>query len=170
MSDLWGTPQALFDKLDREFQFTLDVCALPENAKCVRYFTPEQDGLKQDWSGVVWMNPPFGPGIEKWLAKARDHAKHHPTVFDGWDASHLTNQGVVVAIVPTRTNAPWWHEFVMQASEIRFIKKKVKFVSSDHNGVGFTGHAIVIFRPSAKRVTVSSFEWISRTDTRKEEV
>ena len=46
-TDLWGTPQDLFDKLDAEFHFNLDVCALPENAKCERYYTPEQDGLVQ---------------------------------------------------------------------------------------------------------------------------
>ncbi len=55
---LWETPQAFFDALDAEFGFTLDVCALPENAKCERYFTPEADGLKQEWRGVCWMNPP----------------------------------------------------------------------------------------------------------------
>lgn len=52
-TDLWGTPQDLFDKLDAEFHFNLDVCALPENAKCERYYTPEQDGLVQEWSGTT---------------------------------------------------------------------------------------------------------------------
>ena len=49
-TDMWETPQELFDELDREFHFTLDVCAVPENAKCERYFTPAQNGLKQDWT------------------------------------------------------------------------------------------------------------------------
>lgn len=49
-TDMWETPQALFDELDKEFHFTLDVCAVPENAKCERYFTPAQNGLKQDWN------------------------------------------------------------------------------------------------------------------------
>ena len=48
-SDLWETPQDFFDELNREFHFNLDVCALPENAKCARYFTPEQDGLQKNW-------------------------------------------------------------------------------------------------------------------------
>ena len=51
-TDVWATPQYLFDKLNQVFGFNLDVCALPENAKCERYFTPEIDGLKQDWQGV----------------------------------------------------------------------------------------------------------------------
>ena len=50
-TDLWATPQDFFDALDREYHFDLDVCALPENAKCAEYFTPEVDGLAQDWTG-----------------------------------------------------------------------------------------------------------------------
>ena len=46
-SDLWETPQDLFDEPDKEFHFTLDVCALPENTKCTAYYTPEMDGLSQ---------------------------------------------------------------------------------------------------------------------------
>lgn len=52
-TDLWATPQGFFDELDAEFHFDVDVCALPENAKCARYYTPEQDGLKQAWGGVA---------------------------------------------------------------------------------------------------------------------
>ena len=51
-TDLWATPQDFFDELDKEFHFNLDPCALPENAKCDKFFTPEQDGLKQSWGGV----------------------------------------------------------------------------------------------------------------------
>ena len=51
-TDLWETPQEFFDALDAEFHFTLDTCALPENAKCARYYPPEQDGLSQPWKGV----------------------------------------------------------------------------------------------------------------------
>jgi DNA N-6-adenine-methyltransferase (Dam)/AT hook motif len=59
-SDVWSTPQDFFDHLDAEFHFTLDVCATAENAKCPRYFSPEQDGLAQDWgTAIVWMNCPY---------------------------------------------------------------------------------------------------------------
>lgn len=47
---MWETPQDFFDKLNDEFHFTLDVCAIESNAKCSNYFTPEIDGLKQDWN------------------------------------------------------------------------------------------------------------------------
>ena len=69
-TDLWETPQDFFEKLDQEFGFELDVCALPENAKCSRYFSPIDDGLEQDWTGVCWCNPPYGREIEKWVKKA----------------------------------------------------------------------------------------------------
>lgn len=51
-TDVWATPQDLFDKLNAEFDFNLDPCALPENAKCKKYFTPELNGLTQCWGGV----------------------------------------------------------------------------------------------------------------------
>lgn len=51
-TDLWETPQEFFDRLNDEFQFEIDVCALPENAKCNRYYTPEMDGLSMPWGGV----------------------------------------------------------------------------------------------------------------------
>lgn len=64
-TDLWATPQDLFDELNAEFHFEVDVCALPENAKCEKYFSPEHDGLKQHWNGVCWCNPPYGRKIGK---------------------------------------------------------------------------------------------------------
>lgn len=69
-TDVWATPQDLFNKLNTVFSFDLDVCALPENAKCERYFTPEADGLKQEWRGTCWMNPPYGREISDWIQKA----------------------------------------------------------------------------------------------------
>lgn len=50
-TDMWETPQDFFDELNKEFHFTCDVCATKENAKCAKYYTPEQDGLKQTWGG-----------------------------------------------------------------------------------------------------------------------
>ena len=66
----WSTPQDFFDELDKEFNFTLDPCSTSENAKCAKYFTVEDDGLKQDWSNdVVFMNPPYGREIKHWIKK-----------------------------------------------------------------------------------------------------
>lgn len=73
-TDLWETPQGFFDELDREFHFELDVCATSENAKCRRFYTKEQDGLAQPWTGRVWCNPPYGREIGKWVKKAFETA------------------------------------------------------------------------------------------------
>ena len=69
-SDLWYTPQDFYDKLNAEFHFETDVCAVASNAKCAKFFTPEMDGLLQDWTGVCWMNPPYGRTIRYWMEKA----------------------------------------------------------------------------------------------------
>src|SRR5262249_7976971 len=77
----WETPQWFFEQLDAEFGFTLDVCAQPVNAKCPRFFTPEDDGLAQPWEGVCWCNPPYGKNvIDPWIAKARQSAMRGATV------------------------------------------------------------------------------------------
>src|SRR5262245_1988437 len=89
LSDDWATPQDLFDELNTEFNFTLDVCALPDNAKCPTYYTPADDGLTQPWAGTVWCNPPYGRTIGQWIEKAIDAARCGATV---------------VALVPARTD------------------------------------------------------------------
>lgn len=69
-TDLWATPQDFYDKLNSEFHFTLDPCATPHNAKCVKFYTKEQDGLRQDWGGnTVFCNPPYGRDIYAWVRK-----------------------------------------------------------------------------------------------------
>lgn len=108
-TDLWATPQGFFDELNKEFAFTTDVCAIPENAKCDRFFSPETDGLKQDWSGVCWCNPPYGKEIGKWVKKAHD------------------SRCTVVGLLPARTDTKWFHEYILGKAEIRFIKGRLKF-------------------------------------------
>lgn len=132
MNTTWATQQKFFDKVNAHFgPFDLDVCALPDTTKCARYFTPEIDGLAQEWTGTVWMNPPYGcDNLDKWLKKAQNAA---------------TRGATVVCLVPTRTNPPWWHEWVMKAHEIHFIVKKLSF-DGPKDGVPFTGHALVVFR------------------------
>jgi phage N-6-adenine-methyltransferase len=127
---LWETPQDFFDELDREFGFTLDVCALPENAKCRRYFSPERDGLKQDWTGVCWMNPPYGREIGEWVAKAFESAR---------------NGATVVCLLPARTDTAWWHTYVMEATEVRFVRGRLRFGGAE-NSAPFPS-AVVVFRP-----------------------
>lgn len=110
-TDLWSTPLMLFYTLNKEFNFNLDVCATDENAKCDRYFTVKENGLKQKWSGRVWMNPPYGRDIPKWIKKAFDQRK---------------NCEVIVCLIPARTDTQWWHAYIIQ-QEVRFIKGRLKF-------------------------------------------
>ena len=110
-SDMWETPQDFFDKLNEEFNFETDVCALPENTKCKKYFTPEQDGLTQKWEGVCWMNPPYGNKIGKWIKKAYESGEKGATV---------------VCLVPSRTDTSYWHNYCMKG-EIRFFRGRLKF-------------------------------------------
>lgn len=113
-TDMWATPQAFFDKLNGFFQFETDVCALPTNTKCHKFFTPEQDGLAQDWTGTCWMNPPYGREIGKWVKKAFE------SVFVDKTAKK------VVCLLPARTDTRWFHDFCTQGN-IEFIKGRLKF-------------------------------------------
>lgn len=126
-SDLWETPHDFFEKLDLEFNFEIDVCANKENAKCEKYFSEEIDGLKQEWDGICWMNPPYGREIGKWIKKAYE--------------SSLTG-ATVVCLVPARTDTKWWHEYCMRG-EIRLVKGRLKFGNSK-NSAPFPS-AVVIF-------------------------
>ena len=111
-TDEWATPQDLFDTLDATFHFTLDPCATPENAKCAKFYTKEQDGLKQDWGGaVIWCNPPYGREIGKWIQKCAEH------------------RGVAVMLIPARTDTRWWHSYIDKNPDahVYFIKGRLKF-------------------------------------------
>lgn len=127
----WETPQDLFDKLHAEFDFTVDVCASPENAKCRRYFDKTTDGLQQDWSGErVWCNPPYGREIGKWV-----------------EACSQAGQAgaLAVMLLPARTDTRWWHDYVIPyAAEVRFLKGRLKF-NGHKNSAPFPS-AVVVFR------------------------
>jgi phage N-6-adenine-methyltransferase len=107
----WGTPRELFESLDSEFSFTLDACASAENAKCVLYFDKAQDGLRQTWNGSVWMNPPYGRAIGRWMQKAADSTAAGATV---------------VCLAPARTDTTWWHSHCA-AAEVRFLRGRITF-------------------------------------------
>lgn len=125
----WETPSDLFAKLHAEFYFTLDACATKANAKVPHYYSPDTDALIQTWSGVVWMNPPYGRGIGQWVRKAYDSAQMGATV---------------VCLLPARTDTSWWHDYVMMG-EVRFLRGRIRFVNAPY-AAPFPS-AIVVFRP-----------------------
>jgi len=113
-SNEWATPQDFYNKLNAEFGFTLDPCATPTTAKCASYYTVDDDGLSKDWSGhTVFMNPPYGRKQKDWIEKAFQEGEKAGTT--------------VVALVPARTDTKAWHNYCMKATEIRFIKGRLKF-------------------------------------------
>lgn len=115
-TDLWSTPQKFFDELDLKYHFEIDVCALPENAKCKRFFTPDDDGLSQPWEGVCWCNPPYGRDLFKWVEKA------------------CFSSALVVMLLPARVDTAWFHDLVIPySSEYRFVRGRLKFGGSQHS-------------------------------------
>ena len=135
--DDWVTPYSLYAKLNIEFRFDRDVCASPGTQMCARYYSPEVDGLAQDWSENYcnWMNPPYGNQIAKWMKKAYE------------------SNANVVCLVPARTDTGWWHKYVMgKATEVRFIKGRVKFSRNggDPAPAPFPS-AIVVYREGVRK-------------------
>lgn len=113
----WETPIDLFNKIDEVFKFDVDVCAVPETAKCQKYFTPEINGLDQKWSGSCWMNPPYGREQIKWITKAYEDSK--------------ANNATVVCLIPARPDTKVWQDIIFKnASAICFIKGRLKFGGS----------------------------------------
>lgn len=131
-TDLWATPQDLFDELNNEFHFDIDVCADESNHKCDKYYSKEQDGLKQIWMGTVWCNPPYGREISKWVEK-------------GYNSHRLYNNCIVM-LLPARTDTKWFHQYIYNNpnAEIRFIKGRLKFGNSK-NSAPFPS-MIVVFK------------------------
>lgn len=119
----WATPRTLYEMLDREFHFTLDVCTSEEKAKCVEFFS--SNALTRPWvpleEGTVWCNPPYGRGLGDWVEKAyRESVGNHGTV-------------TVVMLLPARTDTQWFHAYVLPHTEIRFIRGRVEF-DGPHTG------------------------------------
>ena len=134
-NDEYGTPQALFDHYDRIYHFTLDVCSTPLLAKCQKFFTRELDGLKQEWIGVCWMNPPYS-ALSDWVRKAYEAAK---------------NGAVVVALLPVFTDAVWFHDYAPHAT-IELLKGRLQFLNQGTDGYSPFGHGIFVFRKKSARV------------------
>ena len=110
--ETWGTPQVVFDELDREFHFDLDPC--PGEATLKADIRTLKDGLEDRWApfNAAFVNPPYGRAIEKWVAKAVVAARN----------------GRVVLLIPARTDTSWWHDLILPfAKELRFIRGRLGF-------------------------------------------
>ena len=141
----WTTPRDFFSKVDEEFSFSLDAAAVQSSALCAVWYGPDhpdplmRDALVRSWSedatGPIWLNPPYGREIGKWMAKADSEAQKGATV---------------VCLVPSRTDTNWWHSSCIH-HEIRFIKGRLKF-GGGKNSAPFPS-ALVIMRQSFSKVS-----------------
>ena len=126
----WSTPQEFFDQLNAEFNFTLDPSSTKKNAKCGKFYTEEENGLIQSWDNeIVFCNPPYGRTLKDWVKKASE-----------------SQGGVVVMLIPARTDTQYFHKYIYQKKnvEIRFLKGRLKFGDSK-NSAPFPS-MVVIFK------------------------
>ena len=134
-SNEWTTPQDFYNQLDAEFGFTLDPCASQSTAKCASFYTEDDDGLSKDWEGqTVFMNPPYGRKIGNWIQKAYEEGEKSNTR--------------VVALIPARTDTKYWHNYCMKATEIRFVKGRLKFGQGNTKNSAPFPSAVIVFSGS----------------------
>lgn len=107
-SDTWLTPPELIAKVG---PFDLDPCCPPSMpwTTATRMLTVADDGLSAEWSGRVWLNPPYGPETGKWMEKLAAHG-------DG------------IALIFARTETKDFHDHVWaKASALLFLKGRLHF-------------------------------------------
>lgn len=116
--DDWETPLEFFKKLDEEFHFTLDPCCTEKTAKCKKFYTEQENGLVQDWSGeTVFCNPPYSTKLQdEFVKKCYEEGKKANTT--------------VVDLLPARTDTKRFYQYVWGKAEVRFIQGRLKFVGA----------------------------------------
>ena len=130
-STVWGTPPEIFNPINKEFGFTLDVCAIAENAKAVRFFTPIDNGLKQPWDNeVCWCNPPYGREVGRWVEKA-------------FRESGSQGGPTIVMLLPARTDTAWFHDYILGKAEIRFLRGRLYFNDTPNGRAPFPSMVVV---------------------------
>lgn len=130
-SDEWKTPKYLFDKLNKEYNFTLDPASTNENHLCDKWYTIKENGLIQSWKNErVFLNPPYGRQIKDWVKKA---------YFE-----NQKNNTLVVMLIPARTDTTYFHDYIYHKAEIIFLKGRLKF--NDGKGSAPFPSMIVIYK------------------------
>lgn len=145
----WETPESLFQPLRKEFDIRLDVCASETNTKCKAYIDRKMNAFNCNWHIMLdtisndniaaWMNPPYGRGIDKWVKKAHEESVKGATI---------------VALLPARTDTSWFHNYIHNKHEVRFLRGRVKFVDAK-SSAPFPS-MIVIFKPNKRTNLIKS--------------
>ena len=134
-TDEWATPQDLFDELNKEFCFDLDPCSTDDNHKCEMHYTKEQNGLNADWGGHrVFCNPPYSD-IAQWVAKCYEEGRKENTL--------------VCMLIPSRTDTRYFHDYILNRAEIRFVKGRLKFGEST-NSAPFPSMLVIFYGAKVK--------------------
>lgn len=154
-TDDWSTPDWLFAALDKLFKFSLDACSSKTNAKCGLYYTVDDDGLSFSWAGgTVWLNPPYGQTIGKWMEKAVLEAQNAGTT--------------VVCLIPSRTGAAWFQKSVLNAPRklIFFFHGRLCFGNANNPAafdsvlVVYPGKGVKI--PTVEEIRASVYQEVNR--------
>ena len=151
MSERWKTPPEIFNRLAEEFPFDLDAAADLDLSLCGRSL---QDALSlYEWPGrYIWLNPPYGRKLEPLVRRA--HAE--------WNKGEGKT---IVALIPFRCRAAWWHECVLyQAEEVRCVRKRPHFLRPDGTRPKFTGSCdscVVLWRRRVRFTRIVSLDVVS---------
>ncbi|MFU0834105.1 MAG: phage N-6-adenine-methyltransferase [Lactiplantibacillus plantarum] len=112
----WETPQDFYDRLNTKYHFEWDLAASDDNAKCSCYFTRDDNSLEQDWEGLsgnLFLNPPYGRELKLWVKKAA--------------TTGLKDKQNLVMLIPSRTDTSYWHDYIFNHAEIKFLRGRLKF-------------------------------------------
>lgn len=137
----WETPQELFEELNKEFNFEIDVAASDENAKLPKYYTKKKNALNEVWEGNVFCNPPYGKQLAKWVKKAHDEYERD-------------QNRVIVLLIPARTDTSYWHDYIFGKAIIRFLRGRLKFEVSGQaaiNAAPFPSAVIIFMNKEEQR-------------------
>ena len=139
-SDDWKTPVGLFNKLNTKYSFELDAAASEDNAKCLNFYTEQDNALLKDWSKdakSIFLNPPYGRQIHAFVKKAYEES---------------LKGCVVVCLIPARVDTQWWYNYVRKATKIVFLTGRLKF-SNSASGAPFPS-CIIVFDNSCNEQSI----------------
>ena len=133
----WETPQKLYEQLDKEFNFKIDLASSDDNAKCDLFFTEEDNALNQDWSGWgnAFCNPPYKSNVQTAFVKK------------AYEESLKPDCGKIVMLIPSRTDTIRWQDYILPYAEVRFLRGRLKFETNGipHEDGSTFPSAVVIF-------------------------